>query len=168
MEHLNVEGRKFKKHLQILFRKKMNRKINGYFLLIGFMAVVASVLMINYTQNSLIILKNGNLAYCPVIHIDYSARGGNHAFVMLNGQKISAGQVENSIEINDTIAIRYIEGESRVVIAKNKFIVYYFFFVIEGILFVLGVTIIIGGFMGKSIYDSYTPRKNNRRKHKKK
>ena len=145
-----------KKLQQIRFRKMMKRKINAFFLLIGFLAIIAAVLTIYYTNNSLYILKNGDTVYCPVVHIDYSAKGGNHAIVSLHGRELSAGKTALNVQLNDTIAVRYIEGETRVVQAENKIRGYYFYFVLEFILLILGIIIVIGGFLGKSMYDSYT------------
>lgn len=145
-------------------RKKMKRRINAFFLFMGFSAVIAAFLTIYYTNKSLYILKNGDTVYCPVVHIDYSTKGGNHAIVLLNGRELSAGKTSQRVKLNDTIAVKYIEGESRVIQMENKIEGYYFYFVLEFILLIIGVIILIGGFLGKSIYDSYSFKKHSKTK----
>lgn len=56
------------------------------------------------------------------------------------------------------MSIRYIDGCTRVVQAENKIGGYYFYFVLEFILLILGILIILGGLQGKNIYDTYMPK----------
>jgi hypothetical protein len=138
----------------------MNKKINISFLLIGIATFIVSVILVNFTYTLRDIRINGELRYCPIIHINYSGKGGNSADVLVDGQKKMAGHTIDNLKVGDTIAVKYIKGKSRVVQADVKPNIYYFYFGLESVLLLVGIVLIIGGFMGKSIYSANNHQRN--------
>jgi hypothetical protein len=144
----------------------MNKKINISFLVIGVTVIIAFAILLKFTYTLRDIRINGELRYCSIIHINYSGKGGNSADVLIDGQKKMAGHIVDDLKIGDTIAVRYIKGRSRVVQDDVRPCIYYFYFGLESILLIVGVVFIVGGFMGKTFYDSYFSKSS--KKHKKK
>lgn len=141
----------------------MTSKINISFIVIGVFAIVVFILLAKFTYISRDIRINGEIKQCPIVRIDYAIKGGNHANIMIDGKELPAGRLIDNLEVGDTIAVRFIEGESRVVQDSVALWRYYLYFGLECILFLLGIVLIIGGLKGKTIYDSYIP-KNSRKK----
>ena len=137
----------------------MKKKINISFVIIGVLVVSIFILLVKYTYTSRDILLNGEIIQCPIISITYAIKGGNHGHVMINNKELPAGGLTDDLEVGDTIKVRFMEGKSRVVQTDIKPGIYYLYFGFESIVLILGITIIIGGFQGKSIYDSYIPKK---------
>jgi len=69
--------------------------------------------------------------------------------VLIDGKNFSAGRVIGDLSVGDTIAVRYLKGKSRVVQERVELWRFYLWFGLESILLILGVSIIVGGFMGE-------------------
>lgn len=135
----------------------MRKKINISFTLLGLAAIIAAILVINFTYSSRNIRINGVIVDCPIEHIKYSTRGGNHAYILYNGIIFPAGRLILDKQIGDTITVRYLKGMNRVIQEDFEPWRFNLYFGLEGILLIMGLIIIIGGFKGKTMYDSYTP-----------
>jgi hypothetical protein len=146
----------------------MNKKINLSFVIVGIITIIVFVLVFKFTYTSRYIRINGELRYCPISNIHYGRK--DIATVLIDGQKLDAGELGthrtafgkriNALQVGDTIAVRYIKGKSRVVQNDVKSGIYYFYFGLESILLIVGITLIIGGFMGKSIYSQSSRQRN--------
>ncbi|HPH63110.1 MAG TPA: hypothetical protein PLN63_05780 [Paludibacteraceae bacterium] len=69
--------------------------------------------------------------------------------MLIDGKNFSAGRVIGDLSVGDTIAVRYLKGKSRVVQERVELWRFYLWFGLESILLILGVSIIVGGFMGE-------------------
>ncbi len=127
----------------------MQRKRNNQAIIIGIIAVVAFVVTARYTYISREIRINGKLISTPITSISYSSKGKNSARVVIEGKDLRIGRIGNNLHIGDTVAVRYIQGKSRVVQESDKLSGYYLIFALESIFLLLGVFLIVGGFMGK-------------------
>ncbi len=139
----------------------MKNKINISFVIIGVLVVIIFILLVKFTYTSRDIRLNGEIIQCPIISITYAIKGGNHGHVMINNKEFHVGRLTDDLEVGDTIKVRFMEGKSQVVQADIKPEIYYLYFGLESIVLILGIILIIGGFQGKSIYDSSTSKKIN-------
>jgi hypothetical protein len=144
----------------------MKMKINITFILLGSIAIIAFILLIRFTWTLRDIRINGELRYCPIVEISYGRN--DYATILIDGQRLDAGLLRthkdvwgnriDGLQIDDIISVRYIKGKSRVVQESVEPWRYYLFFGLESILGIMGIALTIGGFMGKTFYNSYIPK----------
>lgn len=144
----------------------MNKKINVSFIVMGIASIIVFVLLVRFTYTLRDIRINGEIKQCPIVSIDYATKGGNSANVVIDGKELIAGRISNQQKVGDIITVRYIKGKSWVVQDRVRPFGFYLYFGLESILLIVGVTFIIGGFMGKTFYGSYFSKSS--KKHRKK
>ena len=134
----------------------MNKKINISYLIIGIASIIAFIILVKFTYTSRYIRINGELKYCPIVSIDYGVK--NYVTVSIDSQELDARLMIDDLCIGDSIAVRYIKGESRVIQERVELWRFYLWFGLESTLLIAGVISIVGGFMGKGTYRDYAHR----------
>jgi len=125
--------------------------LNKSVIMIGIACIITFIVLVKYTYTLRDIRINGEIRYCPIVKIR-EGTAGKWCNVNIDNKELDAGLCSNKLKKGDTIAIRYIKGKSEVVQEQVELWRYYIFFGLESILLIVGIILIIGGFMGKSIY----------------
>ena len=125
----------------------MKKKRNNQAIIIGIVPIIAFVLTAGYTYISREIRINGELIYTPIVRISWGIPSSCN--VVIEGQELKAGRRFGDLRVGDTIAVRYVKGKSRVVQERVELWRFYLWFGLESVLLILGISLIVGGFMGK-------------------
>jgi len=127
----------------------MKKKINILFVVLGLCSIIAFIYAVTFTYNLREIRINGELKKCRIVRISYAIKGGNHAYIMIEGKELPAGVLISKVKVGDSLLVRYIKDKPWVVQDRVKLWRYYLFFSLESILLIVGVILTVGGFLGK-------------------
>ena len=100
------------------------------------------------------IRENGHVIKAPVVEIK-SRSWMTWVQVEINGQKLDAGEIitDENPSLGDSIEVCYISGFSNVVQKNRDSNRYYLFFALESLLLIMGVYLVIAGFIGEKIQE---------------
>ena len=112
----------------------MKKKINIFFVILGICSIIAFIYAVTFTYNLREIRINGELKKCEIVRISYANKGGNHAYIMIEGKELPAGRLISDHKVGDSLLIRYIKDKPWVVQDRVKLWRYYLFFALESIL----------------------------------
>lgn len=147
----------------------MRIKINKILLTVGLASLIAFAFAIYITYTFQNIRIKGKLVYAPIVEISGRiSRPNSGCSVLINSKTIYAGSYDGYTPIGDTIAVRYIPGEIRVIQERFKPNRYYLLYSLASPLLILGIMLIIESFKGKSISQYYLEEERQRLKRQEK
>ncbi|MDR1678956.1 MAG: hypothetical protein LBR81_04180 [Prevotellaceae bacterium] len=151
--------------------KTRKRNFNVWAIILGFIALIAYVFALSYNFETKDIRENGELIRTPIVSI--VSGGGKtiryRANVFIENKELDAGSIDSKWQVGDTIAVRYIEGKSRVVQERVEVWRIYLWIGLWSISLLLGLASIIGGFFPQldNVEKLRSPKKKKKRKRKK-
>ena len=138
-------------------------KINKILFIIGGLALLAFIFAIYITYTFQNIRINGRLFYAPIVEISCRiSRPNSGCSVLINNKIIYAGSYDGHTPIGDSIAVRYIPEEIRVIqesFHPNRF---YLFYALASPLLILGIMLVVESFKGKSMSQYYIEEERHR------
>ena len=144
-------GKKRKKIIRKPHRiVEVKRKINIGMLVMGLIATIVGCYLGQMIYTHREVRFNGELVSCPIVHIDYGAKGGNAGDVEIDGKKLPIYTLDNYFKVGDSLLVRY-DKEKKLVI-QEKFQEWNFaiYFALDGVLLISGLILTYGGLARKS------------------
>jgi hypothetical protein len=125
------------------------RKTNVVAIIIGGISIVVFFAVAIYINTQRVIWMNGQLLEVPLVKINYANKGGNSGYVEIEGQILHVSSLDSKYRIGDSIAVRYLRGESMVVQEKMRKWNFALYFGLNGALLVIGLLLGYAGITGK-------------------
>ncbi|MGC3979155.1 MAG: hypothetical protein QM751_13580 [Paludibacteraceae bacterium] len=127
----------------------VKRKRNFWIILLGSFVIFLFLFLANLIYEYREVRMTGQLITAPIVDISYATKGGNSGFVKVDGKILAVSRLDSSLEIGDSIQVRYDKEKAIVVQEKfdeGSFIV---FFALDSVLLVLGLSLVYAGITGK-------------------
>ena len=129
--------------------RTLKKKPKYWIMLLGIFVIVVSLSIAVVLNNNRLVRKNGVIVIAPIIEISYANKGGRSGTISINGNNVSIFALDNDFKVGDSIPVMY-NNDKRLAVqlkfTENYFIVY---FILNGVLLMMGLLLIYGGFMGK-------------------
>jgi len=118
-------------------------------IVVGIVTLAALFYFSTMSYKDMNIREHGLIIKAPVVEI-YTRRWMTWIDVEIKGQKLDAGSVTtmDNPSLGDSIEVCYILGENCVVQKSMNPKRYYLFFALESLLLIIGIYLIIAGFIG--------------------
>lgn len=121
-----------------------NRRFNYLAIFLGIICIILFVIAVRYNLNTKNIIENGKLVQGTVVSVTNSKSGGS-CKIIIDGNELSAA-TNSDVYVGDTISVRYIKGESRVIQESLEVWRVYLWIGLWCGLLVLGIALLAGGF----------------------
>ena len=133
-------------------KRKTNvvKKINIGMLVMGIIAIIVSSYLAYFIYIHREVRMHGQLISCPIVDINYHAKGGNSGDVEIDGERLSVYKLDDYYHVGDSLLVRYDKEKSLVIQEKYKEWNFGIFFALDSVLLILGFLLIYGGIARKS------------------
>lgn len=130
----------------------MKRKINIKGVVVGIIVLLGFSFSITISFEEGYLRNHGKVIKTKITKID-TRNFMAWAYVNINHKEINAGRIqyENGPKVGDIIEIYYIPSESNAVQTDFNRVSYSIIIILESLLFISGIYLTIGGFIGKKI-----------------
>lgn len=118
-------------------------------IIVGIIVIIVSCVIGNSINDHRLARMNGILINAPITKISYSYKGGNSGTVKVEEKLLSIYKLADNYAIGDSILVRYDKEKSLVIQEKYNNNYFTLYFLLDSILFILGIIIFYGGITGK-------------------
>jgi len=125
------------------------KKSNFWIILLGIFIVSLFFFLANLVYTYRDVRMTGEPRTCPIVEITYNTKGGNSGSVKVDGQILAVSRLDSSLEIGDSIQVRY--DKERVIVVQEKFDEgsFIIFFALDIVLLIIGLSLLYAGITGK-------------------
>jgi len=125
------------------------KKSNFWIILLGIFIVSLFFFLANLVYTYRDVRMTGEPRTCPIVEITYNTKGGNSGSVKVDGQILAVSRLDSSLEIGDSIQVRY--DKERAIVVQEKFDEgsFIIFFALDIVLLIIGLSLLYAGITGK-------------------
>lgn len=127
----------------------VKKKPKIWAIFVGIISIIVSCVIGNSINDHRFVRMNGILINAPIAEISYGIKGGRSGTVKVEEKLLSIYKLADNYAIGDSIRVRYDKEKSLVVQEKYNNNYFTLYFLLDSILFILGIIIFYGGITGK-------------------